>query len=97
VSHSTYVPKPIDVSHVKLSDGILQLQEKLSQNAHEIWALQRLKDGWRYGPTRDDTRKEHPSLIPYDELSESEKTYDRNAVMESLKTIIALGYRIERS
>jgi hypothetical protein len=92
-----YEPKPLDVSNVKLSDEILQLREMLARNAHEIWALQRMRDGWRYGPTRDDGRKEHPSLIPYEQLSESEKQYDRNAVMESLKTIVALGYRIEKA
>jgi hypothetical protein len=92
-----YEPKPLDVSNVKLSDEILQLREMLARNAHEVWALQRLKDGWRYGPTRDDSRKEHPSLIPYEQLSEPEKQYDRNAVMESLKTIVALGFRIEKA
>jgi hypothetical protein len=92
-----YEPKPLDVSNVKLSDEILQLREMLARNTHEVWALQRLKDGWRYGPTRDDSRKEHPSLIPYEQLSESEKQYDRNAVIESLKTIVALGFRIEKA
>jgi hypothetical protein len=91
-----YMPNPIDVSGVKLSNGILQLEEVLARNAHDVWALQRMREGWRYGPKRDDARKEHPSLKPYEELPESERNYDRNAAIETLKSIIALGYRIEK-
>jgi hypothetical protein len=91
----SYKPEPIDTAGVKLGDDIVELTELLAKNAHDIWARQRMADGWRYGPERNDARKEHPSLLPYDELSESEKTYDRNAVIETLKAIIALGYRIE--
>jgi hypothetical protein len=71
------------------------LTELLAKNAHENWARQRMDDGWKYGPKRDDARKEHPSLIPYEDLSESEKEYDRLTAMETLKTILALGYRID--
>ncbi|HEX5736352.1 MAG TPA: RyR domain-containing protein [Blastocatellia bacterium] len=91
----SYKPKPIDTTGVKLSDDIVELTELLAKNAHDIWAQQRMAEGWRYGPERSDARKEHPSLVPYEELSESEKEYDRNAAIETLKAIIALGYRIE--
>jgi len=66
----------------------------LARNAHDIWARQRLADGWRFGPRRDDAKKEHPCLVPYEDLPESEKVYDRSAAMETLKAILALGYRI---
>lgn len=91
----TYDPKPIDTSRVQLSDAILALTERLAENAHNIWAVRRLAEGWRYGPARDDVRKETPCLVPYADLPDSEKQYDRNAAMESLKAIMALGYRIE--
>ena len=91
----TYKPEPIDTTGVKLSQDIIELTELLAKNAHDIWARQRLAEGWRYGPERSDTRREHPSLLPYEELTESEKEYDRNAAIETLKAIIALGYRIE--
>lgn len=93
----SYKPEPIDTTGVKLGDDIVGLTELLAKNAHDIWARQRMADGWRYGPERNDARKEHPSLLPYEELSESEKDYDRNAAIETLKAIIALGYRIEKS
>lgn len=91
----SYKPEPIDTTGVKLSDDIEGLTELLASNAHDIWARQRMAEGWRYGPERNDSRKEHPSLVPYEELSEAEKEYDRKAAIETLKAIIALGYRIE--
>ena len=91
-----YVPEPIDTSRVRLDEELLVLSETLARNNHEVWAQQRLEDGWRYGPARDDRHKEHPSLVSYDELPESEKRYDLNTVLETLKATVALGYRIER-
>lgn len=91
----SYRPRPIDTAHVTLPPRILELTERLAENAHEIWAAQRIADGWKLGPTRNDQQKEHPCLIPYNQLPESEKQYDRNAALETLKLIIALGYRIE--
>jgi hypothetical protein len=91
-----YQPAPIKTTNVALTPDIEQLTERLAANAHEIWAQQRMKDGWAYGPARDDGQKKHPCLVPYDQLPESEKIYDRNAAMETLKAIIALGYRIEK-
>jgi class 3 adenylate cyclase/tetratricopeptide (TPR) repeat protein len=91
----TYKPRPIDTSGVTLSEEVLELTELLAKNTHEIWARQRLSERWRYGAQRDDERREHPGLISYEELSEVEKQYDRNTALETLKTIISLGYRIE--
>ncbi|MBO0697986.1 MAG: Ryanodine receptor Ryr [Zavarzinella sp.] len=91
-----YVPAPIDTSHTTLPADLLALTELLARNTHEVWARQRLADGWRYGPRRDDATKEHPGLVPYDQLSEAEKDYDRGTALETLRVITALGYRIEK-
>ncbi|GAH17655.1 unnamed protein product, partial [marine sediment metagenome] len=91
----SYKPQPIDTSKVELSDNILELTELLAKNAHDNWAKQRLTEGWCYGPQRDDTRKEHPCLVEYDELPETEKEYDRKSALETLKAIMALGYKIK--
>ena len=90
-----YHPEPIDTSQVRLQ-GVEDIVERLAENAHEIWAQQRLKDGWRMGPTRDDDRKLHPCLVPYAELPEAEKAYDRVVVTQTIKALLALGYRISR-
>ncbi|MDX1934972.1 MAG: RyR domain-containing protein [Capsulimonadales bacterium] len=92
-----YTPEPLDTSRVTLTPEVVELTELLARNTHEVWARQRLSEGWRYGPKRDDTRKEHPCLIPYEELSEIEKEYDRNTAMETLRMITALGYRLEKN
>jgi hypothetical protein len=92
-----YDPKPIDTSAIKLSDDLLKLTEKLAENAHDNWARLRMSEGWRWGSARDDAGRKHPDLVPYDDLPESEKEYDRNAAMETIKAIMALGYKIERA
>jgi hypothetical protein len=90
----SYQPEPLDTSRVEVAPEISELTELLARNAHENWAAQRMGEGWRYGPQRDDRKKEHPCLVPYEQLPESEKAYDRRTAVETIKTILALGYRI---
>jgi hypothetical protein len=90
----TYQPDPVDTTRVDLSDEILALTEPLAQNIHAVWARQRLRDGWVWGPARDDVAKRHPSLVEYDALSEGEKEYDRQVALETLRTVMSLGFRI---
>jgi hypothetical protein len=75
----------------------LELTEQLAENAHDHWAKRRIAEGWTFGATRNDEARQHPCLVPYDELPDSEKQYDRDTAMETLRAIIALGYRIERA
>jgi ryanodine receptor 2 len=89
-----YQPKPIDTSEVVLPPDLERLVEKLAENNHDHWAIGRLKDGWSFGPSRDDRAKTHPCLVPYAELPESEKDYDRVNARETLKAIMALSYHI---
>jgi hypothetical protein len=92
----TYRPDAIDTSDVELSPSLSELIERLAANNHDHWALQRIAEGWRFGPDRNDKVKTHPDLVPYEELPDSEKEYDRRSVVETLKAIVALGYRVER-
>ena len=92
----TYTPKPVDTSHIQLSDELLQLTELMARNVHEVWSEGRIADGWTWGPKRDDFRKENPCLVPYEDLSESERAYDRKTSIETLRLIISLGYKIEK-
>jgi len=91
----TYQPRPIDTSAVRLSGELNELIERLAANNHDHWAQQRIAEGWHLGPNRDDVAKTHPDLVPYDELTDSEKEYDRTSVIETLKAIVALGYNLE--
>lgn len=90
-----YEPKPIDTTDITLPESLLELTEKIASNVHDVWARQRLSEGWRYGEIRNDSKKTTPCLVAYDALPETEKEYDRNTAMETLKVIIKLGYRIE--
>lgn len=92
----SYHPKTIDTSHVTLSSDLAELIERLAQNNHDHWAQSRIDEGWHYGPKRDDDHKKHPDLVPYEQLSESEREYDRKTVVEALKAIIALGYEVKK-
>jgi hypothetical protein len=93
---TTYTPQTIDTSQIPLPSDLEDLVEKLAQNNHDHWARKRIEEGWRYGPSRNDAKKEHPDLVPYDQLPESEKEYDRKTVVEVLKAIIALDYDLAR-
>ena len=91
-----YKPNPIDTSKVELPEDLLELTEKIAENVHENWSVGRIADGWTYGETRDDDKKTTPCLVPYSELSDSEKEFDRVTAIQTLKTIVALGYKIEK-
>ena len=92
-----YKPQPIDTTDVKLSEDLELLVEQMSKNVHEVWAETRIKQGWTYGPERNDDKKTHPCLVPYEELPEAEKDYDRNTSTETLKLILKLGFRISKT
>lgn len=91
-----YTPKPVDTSKIELPEELTELTEKIAANVHENWAQGRVAQGWIYGEKRDDNLKTTPCLVPYGDLSEEEKEYDRRTAMETLKLIVALGYRIEK-
>lgn len=91
----TYTPKPVNPD-VELPQSLEPLVERLSAHVHDSWAAERIRRGWKFGPERNDARKEHPSLVPYEQLSESEKDLDRATVREALRGAIALGFRISK-
>ena len=90
-----YTPQPIDTTDVVIPEQLKELVEVLAKDVHESWAAQRIADGWTYGTQRDDKKKKHPCLVPYEELPEEEKTYDRLTSFHTLKVITYLGYRIQ--
>ena len=91
-----YIPSPIDVSEVQLPKELNPLIEQIAENVHEVWAQGRIEQGWIYGEERNEAMRHHPCLIPYDELPEVEKEYDRNTAIETLKLICKLGFKISK-
>ena len=91
-----YTPHPIDTSCVVLPEALLSLTEIIAENVHDVWAVGRIKEGWTYGPVKDVDKKQTPQLVPYADLPEEEKAYDRNTAFETLKLITKLGFTIEK-
>lgn len=92
----SYTPQPVDTSDVVLPEQLDELVEQMAKNVHEVWAQNRVEQGWSYGPERNDALKYHPCLVPYDELPESEKVYDRDTALGTLKLICKLGFKISK-
>jgi hypothetical protein len=90
----TYSPSPINTTDVEMPASLHNLIERLAENTHDVWAAVRITQGWSYGPARDDNARRHPCLVPYAELPESEKEYDRKTATETIKAILKLGYII---
>ena len=86
----------MQTNDITLSDDLVAFTELIAANVHDVWAAGRIKEGWTYGEVMDTEKKTTPCLVPYDELPESEKEYDRNTAIETLKLITKLGYKITR-
>lgn len=93
-NHTAYDPQPLDLSDVKLERELTELREAIAENAHEVWARERKKEGWTYGPKRDDEKKLHPDMLPYHLLPESEKEYDRQMAINTIKLVKKLGWEL---
>lgn len=91
-----YKPKPIDTSDISIPQDLLALKEKIAENVHEVWASNRIAEGWTFGEKKDADKKTTPLLIPYSELPESEKDYDRNTALETIKIILKMNYTITK-
>ena len=94
--NSNYVPQPVDISDVQLPAELDELVEIIAKNVHEVWAKSRMDQGWTYGEERNDALKQHPCLIPYEELPEIEKAYDRDTAFGTLKFIVKAGFKISK-
>ena len=96
-SAEEYEPQPINLDSIQLTGDLTELREAIAENAHDVWATARIKEGWTYGPVRDDANKKHPDLVPYSSLPDSEKEYDRMMAMDTIKLVRKLGFDIVKS
>ncbi|XP_047678303.1 ryanodine receptor 1-like isoform X6 [Tachysurus fulvidraco] len=95
VMSSGYKPAPLDLSHVKLTPNQNQLVEKLAENGHNVWARDRVRQGWTYSIVQDILNKRNPRLVPYVLLDEKTKKTNRDSVNNAVRTLIGYGYNIE--
>ena len=96
-NQNNYIPNPVDTTNIQLPEELMALAEAISKNVHEVWAQNRMNEGWTYGPERDGQKRQTPCLVPYEELSEEEKAYDRNTALATLKFIVAQGFEIHKT
>ena len=90
------LPKLEELGDVKLPSELEKFIEDLAKQQHEEWAQSRIEQGWTYGPERNDQLKHHPCLVPYEELPDVEKAYDRDTAVGTLKLIQKLGFTITK-
>lgn len=91
-----YIPEPLDTEEICLPEELDELIEQLAKNVHETWAKSRMEQGWTYGKYRNDMYKQHPCLVPFENLRESEKEYDRNTAIQTLKFVLSKGFKISK-
>lgn len=91
-----YKPTPLNTEDIILPYELEELIEQMARNVHDVWAGSRIAEGWRYGEQRDDQLKTHPCLVPYEELPETEREYDRQTAVQTLKLILKLGFNIHK-
>lgn len=91
-----YSPKDID-RKAAIPDEILKILEDLAEGVHDTWAAGRISEGWTYGEKEDPINKTTPNLVPYAQLPEQEKEYDRNTALTTLRIIYAQGYSIVKA
>ena len=89
-----YEPHPLNLEDIPLTDDLLELQEAIAENAHEVWAAARKAEGWTYGAVRNDALKQHPDMLPYSALPDSEKEYDRIMAFNTIKLVKKLGWKL---
>ena len=95
-NQSNYEPHPFDLGDVTIEPELMELREALAENAHEVWARTRKDQGWSYGPERDDAKKLHPDMLPYNLLPEGEKEYDRLMAINTIKLVKKLGWELKK-
>ncbi|WP_250033861.1 RyR domain-containing protein [Paractinoplanes maris] len=92
----SWVPDLHDTAALTLPPAVVTDLEQLAEHVHNVWGSKRLADGWRYGPERSTAERTMPSLVPYADLPEDERDYDRELVTETVKMLLRLGYRVSR-
>lgn len=96
MENNGYTPQPLDTASVELPQELLDLSEEIARNVHDVWAKNRIAEGWAWGPVRNDEKRQTPCLVPYEELPEEEKAYDRNTALDTLRFITLRGFDIVR-
>ncbi|XP_053461566.1 ryanodine receptor 2 isoform X1 [Nycticebus coucang] len=94
LTQAAFTPIPVDTSQIVLPPHLERIREKLAENIHELWVMNKIELGWQYGPVRDDNKRQHPCLVEFSKLPEQERNYNLQMSLETLKTLLALGCHV---
>uniref|UniRef100_A0A8C3ASD1 Ryanodine receptor 2 n=1 Tax=Cyclopterus lumpus TaxID=8103 RepID=A0A8C3ASD1_CYCLU len=94
LSQAAFTPIPVDTSQIVLPPHLERIREKLAENIHELWVMNKIELGWTYGAVRDDNKRQHPCLVEFSKLPEQERSYNLQMSLETLKTLLALGCHV---
>ncbi|KAK7907584.1 hypothetical protein WMY93_016196 [Mugilogobius chulae] len=97
LSQASFIPTPIDTTQVVLPPLLDNVRDKLAENIHELWAMNKIELGWTYGKVRDDNKRQHPCLVDFSKLPETERNYNLQMSSETLKTLLALGCHVAQT
>ncbi|XP_058255377.1 ryanodine receptor 3 isoform X2 [Hemibagrus wyckioides] len=94
LSQASFIPTPVDTSQIVMPPHLEKVRDRLAENIHELWAINKIELGWTYGKIRDDNKRQHPCLVDFSKLPETEKNYNLQMSTETLKTLLALGCHV---
>ncbi|XP_040017271.2 ryanodine receptor 3 isoform X1 [Gasterosteus aculeatus] len=94
LSQASFVPTPVDTSQIVLPPHLDNVRDKLAENIHELWGMNKIELGWTFGKVRDDNKRQHPCLVDFGKLPETERNYNVQMSSETLKTLLALGCHV---
>ncbi|XP_033979617.1 ryanodine receptor 3-like [Trematomus bernacchii] len=94
MSQASFIPTPVETSQIVMPVHLDKVRDKLAENIHELWGMNKIELGWSYGKIRDDNKRQHPCLVDFSKLPETEKNYNLQMSTETLKTLLALGCRV---
>ncbi|KAF5904193.1 ryanodine receptor 2-like, partial [Clarias magur] len=86
-----FIPTPVDTNQVMLPPQLELMRERLAENLHELWLLEKTEHGWTHGPVRDDSKQVHPGLVEFSKLPDQEKHNNLQAAEHTLRSLLALG------
>ncbi|XP_032398530.1 ryanodine receptor 3 isoform X7 [Etheostoma spectabile] len=96
LSQASFIPTPVDTSQIVLPPHLDNVRDKLAENIHELWGMNKIELGWTYGKVRDDNKRQHPCLVDFSKLPETERNYNVQMSSETLKTLLALGCHVSQ-
>lgn len=90
-----YEPRPYPVESIIVKGAPERAVDAICSELHDAWAHEKQAAGWVWSPFRSNRRFQHDCLIPWTFMTEKQKENERVSVLTMIRTIMAMGYKIE--